>query len=98
MLRPEDIGFYLFLTLAADKNGLSCWRLDRIERDIPCFDYLTLRSARERLVELELIAYRPWRPGGRDGCYQLLAVQRPEEMLSPELKAAIANIGRHFEQ
>jgi hypothetical protein len=98
MLRPEDIGFYLFLALAADKNGLSCWRLDRIERDIPCFDYHTLRSARERLVELELIAYRPWRSSDRDGCYQLLAVERPEEMVSPELKAAIAKIGRHFEQ
>ena len=28
-LRPEDLGLYLFLTLAAAQKGLSCWRLDR---------------------------------------------------------------------
>jgi len=57
-LRPEDIGLHLFLTLAADRNGLSCWRLDRIERDIPCFDRHALWNPRDQLVELELIAYR----------------------------------------
>ena len=37
MLDPPEIGLYLFLVLAADKDGLSCWRLDRIEREMPCF-------------------------------------------------------------
>ena len=41
-LRPEEIGLYLFLALAADQQGLSCWRLDRIEKTIPCFDRHTL--------------------------------------------------------
>jgi hypothetical protein len=95
-LRPEDLGLYLFLTLAADRNGLSCWRLDRIERDIPCFDRHALWGARDRLLELELIAYRPWRKGEPDGCYQVLAVERPKDLLSPELKTAIERIGRHL--
>ena len=60
-LRPEDIGLYLFLALAADRNGLSCWRLDRIQRAVPCFDRHALWDARRRLAELDLIAYRPWR-------------------------------------
>jgi len=101
-LRPEDIGLYLFLTLAADRNGLSCWRLDRIERDIPCFDRHALWDARSRLAQLNLIAYRPWSDGSPDGCYQLLAVDRPpqakpQDSLSPELATLFESIGRRIE-
>jgi hypothetical protein len=101
-LRPEDVGLYLFLALAADRNGLSCWRLDRIERDLPCFDRQTLWDARSRLAQLNLIAYRPWREGSPDGCYQLLALDRPpeiqpQESLSPQLTALLESIGRHIE-
>jgi hypothetical protein len=85
-LRPEDIGLYLFLVLAADCNGLSCWRLDRIERAVPCFDRHALWDARTRLTELDLIAYRPWRKASPDGSYQVLSVGRPQNNVSPELK------------
>ena len=70
-LLPEDLGLYLFLVLAADQRGLSCWRLDRIEKALSNFDCHALAEARSRLVELDLIAYRPWRSGDRDGCYQV---------------------------
>lgn len=96
-LRPEDIGLYLFLAIAADRNGLSCWRLDRIGRAMPCFDRHALWDARRRLVELDLLSYRPWRRDDPDGCYQLLSIQRPEDPFSPELKAAMARVFRHFE-
>lgn len=94
-LRPEEIALYLFLVLAADKHGLSCWRLDRIEREMPCLDRSRLHTARERLVALGLIAYRPWRAGAVDGCYQVLDVRRPPQRLTPEVKAALAKVGRH---
>ena len=89
-LRPEDIGLYLFLAIAADRNGLSCWRLDRIQRAVPWFDHDALRDARRRLADLDLLAYRPWRRDEPDGCYQLLSVQRLENPLSPELQEAMA--------
>ena len=73
-LRPEEIGLYLFLALAADKQGLSCWRLERIERALPCFDAAALHRAREGLMRLDLLAFRPWFEGARDGSYQLLAL------------------------
>src|SRR5512141_335815 len=79
-LRPEDLGLYLFLTLAADRNGLSCWRLDRIERTVP-FDRHALWDARKHLCELDLIAFRPWRSGDADGSYQVLSVERPKNVL-----------------
>jgi len=96
-LRPEDLGLYLFLALAADRNGLSCWRLDRIERAIPCFDRHALWEARTRLVELDLIAYRPWYKNEPDGCYQLLSVERPQDPIPPELGQAITNLFQRIE-
>lgn len=96
-LRPEDIGLYLFLALAADRNGLSCWRLDRIQRAVPCFDRHALWDARRRLAELDLLAYRPWRRDEPDGCYQLLSVQRLENPISPELQEAMARAFAHLE-
>jgi len=97
-LRPEDLGLYLFLVMAADQRGLSCWRLDRIEKTLPCFDRHTLWDARSRLVELDLIAYRPWRHDDPDGCYQVLSLQCPQrETLSPELHAAVSKVLRRLE-
>jgi hypothetical protein len=91
-LRPEDIGLYLFLAIAADQNGLSCWRLDRIQRAMPCFDRHALWDARRRLAELDLIAYRPWRRDEPDGCYQILSVARLEQIMSPELKEVMSRV------
>ena len=96
-LRPEDIGLYLFLAIAADRNGLSCWRLDRIQRAVPCFDRHALWDARRRLAELDLLTYRPWRRDDPDGCYQLLSVQRLENPFSPELQEAMARVFAHLE-
>ena len=96
-LRPEDIGLYLFLALAADRNGLSCWRLDRIGRAMPCFDRHSLGDARRRLAELDLLTYRPWRRDEPDGCYQLLSVQRLKNPIAPELQEAMARAFVHLE-
>jgi hypothetical protein len=96
-LRPEDIGLYLFLVLAADQNGLSCWRLDRIERAVSCFDRHALWDARTRLTELDLIAYRPWRKGNPDGSYQVLSVGRLQKDISPELKGLRSRVFRRWE-
>lgn len=96
-MEPADLGLYLFLVLAADRNGLSCWRLDRIERDVPCFDRHALWNARDRLSELDLIAYRPWRKDDPDGCYQVLSIQTPQDSLSPELKEVMSTVFRKLD-
>lgn len=69
----EELGLYCFLALAADAQGRSCWRLDRVEREVP-FDLPTLRRARDGLLHLDLIAYRPWYARATDGAYQLLSL------------------------
>jgi hypothetical protein len=73
-MTPDELGLYVFLVLAADRQGLSCWRLDRIERELLCLDVASLREAREGLRRLKLVAYRPWSPQALDGSYQVLPV------------------------
>jgi hypothetical protein len=46
------------------------------------------------LSELDLIAYRPWRRGDPDGCYQVLSVGHLQNNISPELKEARAQVFR----
>ncbi len=53
-LTPEEIALYLFLALAADRHGLSCWRLDRVARELP-FDVAALKRARDGLVAKDLV-------------------------------------------
>ena len=96
-LRPEDIGLYLFLALAADRNGLSCWRLDRIQHAMPCFDRHKLWDARRRLAELDLLTYHPWRCDEPDGCYQLLSIQRMENPIAPELQETLSKVFARLE-
>jgi hypothetical protein len=75
-MTPEEITLYCFLALAADGQGLSCWRLDRIERETT-LDVSLLHRAREGLVRADLLAFRPWRAQCPDGSYQLLALPAP---------------------
>jgi len=96
-LLPEELGLYLFLVLAADHHRLSCWRLDRIERAIPCFDRHALWEARKRLAALDLIAYRPWRKEEPDGCYQVLSLERPQPRFSPALQTVLSRVFQHLD-
>lgn len=69
-----DMALYFFLVLAADAQGLSCWRLDRIEAMLGYVPRAELFGARQRLIDGDLIAYRPWSEQCPDGSYQILAL------------------------
>jgi len=75
-MEPEDFGLYLFLALGADSKGLSCWRLDRMERFMPCFTRDQLWDARDHLQHLGLISFKPWYESEPDGIYQVLPISR----------------------
>lgn len=71
ILGPECLATLTLLSLAADQTGSSFYRretmalaLSMVRRD--------LDEALERLLELELVAHRPWLPGHIDGVWQLL--------------------------
>lgn len=89
-LTPEEIALYLFLSLAADSKGLSCWRLDRMERGLP-FDVAALKRAREGLIAKGLVAFRPWGKRGVDGSYQVLSL--PEVRFAAHRTGGVASLG-----
>lgn len=90
---PEEFALYLFLALAADQYGLSCWRLDVMEKTMPAFRRHQYRHARERLLQKRLIAFRPWNSSDPDGIYQLLPVPslKPETE-NRELQTLLASV------
>jgi len=98
MLDPPEIGLYLFLALAADKDGLSCWRLDRIEREAPCFDRRSLWKARDGLVELDLVAFKPWSASAPDGVYQVLSIEPNAAPQPPQGKIGLPPLARSLER
>jgi hypothetical protein len=75
-LTADEIALYCFLALAADAQGLSCWRLDRIERELP-LDVAALHRARDGLLRADLLAFQPWHAHCLDGSYQVLALPAP---------------------
>jgi len=90
--QPEEFALYLFLVLAADQHGLSCWRLDVIEKAMPAFQTHQLCKAREELIRKRLIAFRPWNLGDPDGTYQLLPVPSQKPRSNNDLQTVIAGI------
>ena len=73
-LSAEEIALYVFLVLAADREGLSCWRVDRMERELPLSSAQIVR-ARRGLADKSLIAFRPWSARSIDGAYQVLSIE-----------------------
>ena len=74
-----EMGLYFFLVLAADRKGLSCWRLQKIHQAMPCFSKEALMKARRKLQRRGLLAYMAWRANSCDGVYQLLSMDPPRE-------------------
>ena len=91
---PEEFALYLFLALVADQHGLSCWRLDIIEKAMPAFHRHQLWKARDELVKKRLLAFRSWNASDPDGTYQLLPVPavKPKTGINPDLQTVLAGI------
>ena len=74
-LGPDATAVLLLLALAADQRGASFYSRGRMA-DALGMDVGRVGCALGRLLELKLAVLRPWRPGGRDGVWQLLPVER----------------------
>jgi len=79
----HDQSLYLFLALAADRNGVSFYRKEKI-CDLLGLDFQAFEVARDRLIELGLIAFEPYSALTPNGFHQVLPVdRRPEEFTRP---------------
>jgi len=72
-LGPHAAAVLVLLALAADRHGASFYGRDRMAGvlGVPRHD---VDVALERLLRLDLVAFRPWRTSGEDGVWQLLPV------------------------
>ena len=74
-LGPDATAVLLLLALAADRRGASFYSRGRMG-DALGMDVARVDRALDRLLTLELVAVQPWRPGSRDGVWQLLPIER----------------------
>lgn len=73
VMTNSEQGLYLFLVLAADRNGVSFYRKEKI-CDLLGLDFGEFEVARDRLIDLKLIAFEPYCAGSPNGHYQVLPV------------------------
>ena len=82
VMTPEDLAVYALLCLAADRQGVSWYRRDRIREALGIGERAVWRAL-DRLERLELVAYQPFHRNASEGFRQVLSVpvQGPPEGL-----------------
>ena len=88
VMSHHEQALYLLLALAADRNGVSFYRREKI-CDCLALDDGQFQVARDRLVDLGLIAFQPYTVLSPNGFYQLLPVDRPAPDFAGQLAAAL---------
>lgn len=73
VLGPGAVAVYTFLCLAADRNGVSWYRRDRIGHALGLGEQET-HQALGRLRKLDLVAYQPFGQHASDGFHQVLSL------------------------
>jgi hypothetical protein len=70
----QDLALYLFLVLAADRNGVSFYRKEKI-CDTLNLDFRQFEIARDRLIDLKLIVFEGYTVLSPNGYYQVLPIE-----------------------
>ena len=74
IMTHHDMGLYLFLVLAADKNGVSFYRKEKICEAVS-LDYNQFEIAKDRLINMKLIAFEGYSMLSPNGYYQILPIK-----------------------
>ena len=80
-LQPDAIAVLLLLALAADRHGASYFSRARMA-DRLGIDVGRVAAALARLLNLGLVAFKPWRRDAKDGVWQILPVEQSRETRS----------------
>jgi hypothetical protein len=84
VMTHHDQVLYQFLALAADRHGVSFYRIEKICQLLE-LDFKQFQVARDRLIDLGLIVFEPYSALSPNGYYQLL----PIDGNAPDLAAAV---------
>ena len=71
----QDIALYLFFILVADKNGVSFYRKEKICQAVS-LDFSRFEIAKDRLINMKLIAFESYSVLSPNGYYQVLPIER----------------------
>jgi hypothetical protein len=74
VMTHQDMALYLFLVLAADRNGVSFYRKEKI-CDALSLDFRQFEIARDRLINFKLVAYEAYTALSPNGYYQILPIE-----------------------
>ena len=81
IMTHEDQVLYLFLALAADRNGVSFYRKETICHTL-ALSFQQFDIARDRLLDMKLMAYQPYSILSPNGHYQVLPIRTPAPRFS----------------
>ena len=84
VMTHQDVVLYIFLILASDKNGVSFYRKEKICEAIS-LDYKQFKIAKDRLINMKLIAFESHSALSPNGYYRVL----PIESMAPDYSKQI---------
>jgi len=84
VMTHQEQSLYLFLALAADRNGVSFYRKEKV-CDLLGMDFVAFEIARDRLIDLKLLAFEPYSAITVNGFYQVL----PVDIQAPDFTAML---------
>jgi len=87
VMSHHDQCLYLFLALAADRKGVSFYRKEKV-CDVLDLDLQQFHVARDRLIDMKLIAFEPYSAISPNGFYQVLPVDGP----APDFTGQLAGL------
>lgn len=70
----EAMAYYLFLVLAADRNGISYYRIESAAKHLGYLDWSAIHAARDVLVAADLVAFQPFAQHDPNGFTQVLSL------------------------
>ena len=84
VMAHQDLVLYMFLILAADRNGVSFYRKEKI-CDAVSLDFSQFEIAKDRLINMKLIAFESYSVLSPNGYYQVLPVDNKAPDYSKQL-------------
>ena len=73
-LSVEAMACYLFLVLAADRNGISYYRIESTAKHLGYLDFSAIHGARDELQSADLVAFQPFAQHDPNGFTQVLSL------------------------
>ena len=90
VMTHKDLVLYLFLVLAADRNGVSFYRKEKICEAVS-LDFNQFEIAKDRLINMKLIAFEGYSVLSPNGYYQVLPIENEAPDYSKQITQKLTN-------